>query len=267
MSVASQPSPVLRPGGYAELAAEIRGLGLMRRRPRFYAGLLGVNLLALASLVTGLLLLHHSWWAVLLAPAFGVVSTQIAFFGHDASHRQVARRERSSRMLGMFAGNLLNGLSYGWWLEKHNAHHAHPNDLDADPDMYAGAVVFDREQASRRRGVVGWVTGHQAWLFFPMLTLEALSLHESSVRALLRPRFRHRGVEAVLLAVHFTAYVALLATTLTWPQALVFFVGHQVVFGVYLGCSFAPGHKGMPMISPAESQDPLLRRRWAARAG
>ena len=48
MSVAGQPIPAIRPGGYAELAAEVRRLGLMNRRPVFYAGLLGVILLALA---------------------------------------------------------------------------------------------------------------------------------------------------------------------------------------------------------------------------
>ena len=43
MSVVSRPIPVIRPGGYAELAAEIRELGLMNRRPGYYAGLLGIT--------------------------------------------------------------------------------------------------------------------------------------------------------------------------------------------------------------------------------
>jgi fatty acid desaturase len=260
MSVVSRPSPVIRPGGYAELAAEIRELGLMNRRPVFYAGLLGILLLALGAAVAALLLLHDTWWALLLAPVFAVVSTQIGFFGHDAAHRQVSRRERASRMLGLFSANLLNGLSYGWWLDKHNAHHAHPNDLDADPDVYAGAVVFDKGQAVGRRGVAGWTTRRQAWLFVPMLTLEALNLHLSGVRAVVRPGLRHRKVEAVLLAVHVTAYVSLLAVALTWQQALVFFLVHQAVFGIYLGCSFAPGHKGMPILAPELTEDPLLRQ-------
>src|SRR6478735_6665930 len=194
MSAASQPMPAARPGGYAELAAEVRALGLMDRRLPFYAGFLGVILCALAASVTGLLMLHDTWWALLLAPVFAVVSTQIGFFGHDAAHRQISRRERTSRVLGMFAANLLNGLSYGWWLDKHNAHHAHPNDLDSDPDVRAGAVVFDEGQAVGRRGVAGWVTRHRAWLFVPMLTLEALNLHRASALAVLRTGLRHRRV-------------------------------------------------------------------------
>lgn len=50
--------------------------------------------------------------------------------------------------------------------------------------MHPGALVFDAGQARFRRGMAGWVTQHQAWLFFPLLTLEAMNLHVSSAQAL-----------------------------------------------------------------------------------
>src|SRR4051812_17966673 len=133
MSAASEPIPAIRSGGYAELAMKIRELGLMDRRPAYYAGLAGVILLGLVASVAGLLAVRDTWWTLLFAPVFAVISTQIGFFGHDAAHRQISRRERTSRTLGTLAANLFNGLSYGWWVDKHNAHHAHPNDLDSDP--------------------------------------------------------------------------------------------------------------------------------------
>ncbi len=242
------------------MAAEIRRRGLLRPRPAFYAALLAVNLLALAATVTGLLLLRDSWWAILLAPVLAVVSTQIAFFGHDAGHRQITRRRNGSRALGLLSGNLLNGLSYSWWVDKHNAHHARPNDLTTDPDVHPGALVFDSRHAVRRTGMAGWLTRYQAWLFFPLLTLEAVQLHVAGVRALMRPGARDRGLESMLLAVHVAAYLALLLTALTWQQAVVFAAVHQAVFGIYLGCSFAPGHKGMPVLEPDQAKDPLLRQ-------
>lgn len=158
------------------------------------------------------------------------------------------------------SGNLLNGLSYGWWVDKHNAHHAHPNDLTSDPDVHPGTLVFDSAQVLDRRGVAGWLTRHQAWLFFPLLSLEAIQLHVSSARALIRPGARHRGLESALLLIHVAAYVALLLTALSWPQAVAFAVVHQAVFGIYLGCSFAPNHKGMPVLEPDQAADPLLRQ-------
>jgi fatty acid desaturase len=38
-------------------------------------------------------------------------------------------------------------------------------------------------------------------------------------------------------------------------QAAVFVLVQQGLFGLYLGCSFAPNHKGMPTLSDAEELD------------
>ena len=76
----------------------------------------------------------------------------------------------------------------------------------------------------------------------------------------MRPGARHRGLESALLVVHVAGYLALLLTALTWRQAIAFGVVHQAVFGIYLGCSFAPGHKGMPNLDTDQAADPLLRQ-------
>jgi fatty acid desaturase len=260
----SRPVSPSRPGGehsgYSALVREIRDRGLLRPRPTYYLVLLGADVLGLALVVASLLLLRGSWWAILVAPAFALVSTQIAFFSHDAAHRQVARGRRGAAALGLVLGNLVNGLSYGWWVAKHNAHHAHPNDLEADPDVAVGAFVWDAGQARARSGFAAWLTRHQAGLFFPMLTLEAINLHVTSVRAVITPGIRNRPVEALLLVAHFALYGALLLTTLTPAQAAVFVVVHQSLFGLYLGSSFAPSHKGMPLLTPDQSADPLQRQ-------
>jgi fatty acid desaturase len=47
---------------------------------------------------------------------------------------------------------------------------------------------------------------------------------------------------------------------MTWTQALLFAAIHKGVQGVYLGCSFAPNHKGMPTLGAAQAADPLLRQ-------
>ena len=44
---------------------------------------------ALAGAAAGLLLLGTSWLVLLIAGALGVIFTQFAFLGHEASHRQV----------------------------------------------------------------------------------------------------------------------------------------------------------------------------------
>jgi fatty acid desaturase len=43
-------------------------------------------------------------------------------------------------------------------------------------------------------------------------------------------------------------------------QALVFIAVQQGLFGLYLGLSFAPNHKGMPILAPGEEADFLRRQ-------
>jgi fatty acid desaturase len=247
-------------GGYGELTAQIRDLGLLRRRPWSYAAAFTLVIAGLVAVVALMLTFRHSWWLLLLAPVLGVIATQTGFLGHDVGHLQVTRNPLRSRILGLVDGNLMGGLSFGWWVTKHNAHHAHPNDLERDPDVRPGALVFDAGQAAGRRGIEGWTTRHQAVLFFPFLLGEAVNLHIASIRRLFQPGLRLRIPEALLLVAHFVAYVALLVTTLTWAQAVLFVAIHKGVQGLYLGCSFAPNHKGMPTLDADQAADPLLRQ-------
>ena len=85
----------------------------------------------------------------------------------------------------MLHGNLLLGMSYGWWNDKHNRHHANPNHTDKDPDVGEGMLVWTLEQAEGRTGLHGWLTRNQAQIFFPLLTLEGFNLKVSSIRFLL----------------------------------------------------------------------------------
>ena len=74
--------------------------------------------------------------------------TQIAFLGHDAAHRQIFRSGRWNDWVSLIVANLLVGISYGWWQNKHTRHHANPNKEGADPDIALGAIALT--PASRR---------------------------------------------------------------------------------------------------------------------
>ncbi len=260
MSTSDPRGAVLR-SDYGELVREIRRRGLLHPRPAFYARLGALALAALAVLVLVLFLLRDSWWALLLAPVFGVVSAQIAFLSHDAAHRQIVRSRRLTTALCLTLGNLLNGLSYDGGLPSTTRTMRTPNDLESDPDVAAGVFVFGADQAGERRGGPAWMTRHQAALFFPLLTLEGVQpAGRGRARAAAPPGIAHRSAEGLLLFVHLVLYLALVVSALTWLQAIVFVVVHQAVLGVYLGCSFAPSHKGMPVPTAEEAADPLLRQ-------
>jgi fatty acid desaturase len=156
-------------------------------------------------------------------------------------------------------GNLGIGLSYGWWVGKHNRHHAHPNTEGADPDIAVSALAFTAAQARASRGLARLVFRYQAYLFFPLLLSEAVSLHVASVRALARRPARHRWWERALITAHGAGYLTVVLLVLSPVKAVVFILVQQGLFGLYLGCSFAPNHKGMPVLD-ATSRSDFLRR-------
>src|SRR5690606_25804035 len=105
-----------------------------------------------------------------------------------------------------------------------------------------------------------FIAKRQALWFFPLLTLEAWHLHVASVKSVLKPGGRRRGTEAALLLAHFVLYFGAVFAVLPVGKALLFLLVHQGVFGVYLGCSFAPNHKGMPVLTAEDKLDFLRKQ-------
>ncbi len=245
---------------YSELSRRVKAAGLLRRRPGYYTGKIIVTFGLFAIGWTAFVLLGSTWWQLVTAAFLGGVFTQLGFLGHDSGHRQVFKTRRATYLFGLLAGNLGIGLSFGWWMDKHNRHHAHPNDLERDPDVGSGVVVFDPSQTCRRKGLARFLTSKQAYLFFPMLVMEGLHLHLASVRALRSGVVKARWLEGSLLLAHVVAYVTVVALVLPLGQALAFVAVQQGVFGLYLGVSFAPNHKGMPMERPEYQWDYLRRQ-------
>jgi fatty acid desaturase len=239
---------------FAELGRRINAAGLLRRRPAYYVLRLGLVAAALVAGWSAFFLIGASWWTLAVAAFLAVVFAQVALVAHDLAHRQVFRTNTPSRRAGLIVGNLAIGMSYGYWMDKHTKHHANPNHDDLDPDVGPGVLVWSREAARGK----GFLARYQAWFFFPLLTLLGLSLKRDSIRALRDGTVKRRGLESVLLAVHLVGYAAALLLVLSPLQALAFLVVHQALFGVYLGMTFAPNHKGMP--HPTGDEDFLRKQ-------
>lgn len=246
---------------FTELTRRVQAEGLMGRTYGFYWTCLGAAVVALGSLVAGMVLLGDSWLQLLLAGALGIVMAQLGFLGHEASHRQMFRSARWNDWTGRVLSGLLVGISYGWWMHKHTRHHASPNQLGKDPDIVSGAVAFSAE-AVETRGTVGeWLARRQGYFYLPLLALEGLSLHVSSVRHLLdRKPVRHRWVEILFVGVRLVGYPVAVFLLLP-PGIAVAFIGVQVgVFGFLLGGAFTPNHVAMPIVDRGIKVDFLRRQ-------
>jgi fatty acid desaturase len=238
------------PGDFRFLAAQVRSAGLLDRRRGYYWAKIILTVGAFAAGWAAFFVLGASWANLGVAAFLGVMSTQLGFLGHDAGHGQIFTTRRANRLVGLGVGNALVGLSYGWWVPKHSAHHAHPNQLGRDPDIGVGLVgpPDTDSETGQYRGFAGWMARHQAGLFFPLMVLRSAGLYYMGIQDLVRRRDRAGVAEPLLLAVHAAFYLTAVFWVLPLPMAVAFIAVHQAVFSFYLGCSFAPNHKGMPTL-------------------
>ena len=257
-----------KPGGnrsnptteYSALLRTVRDAGLLRRRTGFYVLVFSIITLALGGAVTGFVLLGDTWYQLLIAGVLGIILTQYAFLAHEASHRQVFTSGKANDLAGRTLANLFVGISYSWWMTKHSRHHANPNIVGKDPDIEQDFVSFREEDAAKTTGLYAWATKRQGYLFFPALALEGLNLHILGFKTVFgRGAVDRRWLEISMLVTRIGAYLTVIFLFL--PIGLGFaFIGVQLaVFGIYMGASFAPNHKGMPIL-PHDSKVDFLRR-------
>ena len=249
---------------YAELRGLLAQQGLFDSQPVYYAGKALQNLSFLL-LALGILVTTNLFWVQMLNAAFlAFVFTQIAFMGHDAGHRQIFQSVWKTNVFGLLC-TLLTAISYSWWTEKHNQHHRNPNHLEQDPDVRLQFLAFSDEQSGNAQGVSRAIVKHQAHLFFPLLLLQSFAIRFRSINFLLSKGARFRVIEALFIAIHVLIYLGCVLALLGVWQGMAFILVHQMLFGLYMGSTFAPNHKGMLVLTGNGSLDLLRQQVLTAR--
>ena len=241
---------------YVELRRRITQKGLLNKRPLYYTHKLIVTLSLLGLSLALVVAIDTLWLQLLNALFLAFVFGQLGFIGHDAGHYQVFRKAKRNEMLGL-GFNLLLAVSRSWWVDKHNRHHSNPNDSELDPDVDFPIFAFTEAQASTKKGFAHQVVKYQAFLLFPLMLFEAINLRISSVRFLVGNGRKARYVytESIFIILHVGLYVAFLLYFLGPFQGAMFAIVNQAMFGLYMGMSFAPNHKGMPMVDGESEWD------------
>ncbi len=177
-------------------------MGLLERRPGYYRAKITLTVAAYAGGWVLFVLAGNSWTALAVAPLLGVIFTQLGsighftqlgFIGHDAGHNQVYRTRRRNRILGLAAGNALIGLSFGWWVPKHNAH---PNEIGRDPDLAETAPPAPGAPGDRPGAVADCLARWQAPMFFPLMLLRSSGMHVLGIKRLCQRRDHAAAAEA-----------------------------------------------------------------------
>lgn len=118
---------------------------------------------------------------------------QAAFIGHDAGHTGITHNRKWDNIIGLFAGNVCNGIGISWWKNTHNVHHIVTNSADHDPDIqhlpvfaisdtffgslfsqyHSATMVFDK--------TTQLFVSYQHWYWIPMMMLAKWSLYGQSI--------------------------------------------------------------------------------------
>ena len=250
---------------YAELKRRVAARGLFEPQPRFYIFTAASTLALVAGAFTLLFVSQPLATAIVAAALLAIGSSHLGFLLHDIAHRQLVPAGRWADALQLLTGPLLLGLSGAWWKDKHDRHHAHPNDAERDPDIQIGFLAFSDEQARQKRGLSRYVVRYQAQLIVPLLFLEGFHLRAAGVKFLATTRTRFRRTELALLAVHAVCYSTAIVAAVGPLRAILVIGVHQALFGLYAGTVFAPNHKGMPIVGPTSTLTYLERQVVTAR--
>ncbi len=250
---------------YAELKHQIKEAGLLEKQPLYCMKRIALLVVLLTVSIAFLFLVKPFWLQIFNAAFLAIITTQLGLVGHEAGHRQIFRATWKNEIFGLFAGNLLIGLSNGWWTIRHNQHHSHPNEHDADPDVYIPLIAFSSEALQGKGKLLLSVMRYQAYFFFPALTLVYAGFQGISMQYAIKEKPKYAVAELTLLILHFVCYFGIVFYCLGIWHAIIFILLHHLLTGVYMGSIFAPNHKGMPVLEKNSKIDFLHRQIITAR--
>lgn len=256
-------TPQKRAGSdYSGLLKIIKEEGLLARTIPFYVGVFTLTTIVGLLSWGAVFMIGDSWWNIIPAIVLGACAAQYGFLAHESSHRQIFTSNKINDWVGIFLADLFVGLGYGWWMHKHNKHHANPNKVGKDPDIAINVLSFTPQSLAEKKGLEKLLSKHQGKLFFGFLLFTGFDLLFESYKALLNPKsnVKRRKLELILITTRVIVPIVLAFFLMSPILAAVFSLVMMMSLGWFMGSAFAPNHKGMPMISEKLKIDFLRRQ-------
>lgn len=253
---------------YAELITQVKEKGLLTKNPSFYVKRFIFFSIVALTFWTSIALMASTgnyWLLFVIVPLVvlqGVIVAQFGFIAHEAAHRQIFHNNKWNDTAGLIVANLFAGLSYGFWLKKHNKHHQKPNQIGEDPDINLRVLAFTVENRDSKPVAERFLTKRQGYLFPVLLLFTGFDLLLDSFLSIVRPSKFHpnrRWVEFAMIVVRQALPIAFFFfffnPLLAGPLWMIFMCSS----GFFLGAAFAPNHKGMPLV-PKDSDATFFQR-------
>jgi fatty acid desaturase len=249
----------------AELRRRLAAAGCFRRAPALMAVHMAAVLAAFGCGYALLLTGPPAWLRGFTLLGLAIASVHAGIVAHDAGHGTITRRPGPRLLLGLVFNTLLTGLCWSHFQRIHTRHHAHCNEREEDQDMRSSILSLYPEAAAEKRTTFSrLVTRHQAWLLWPLVSLQGFELKVDSV-ATLRSDAAAARLDGPVLALHVLLWLVPPTLVLGLPAALLNYALLTWLIGPYLGAVFIPNHIGMRVIAPGERLSALDQQRITTR--
>lgn len=252
---------------FRKLTTQMEEAGLFETNYTFYYKLgvvyAGMFLLVVAGVLLSDRLIVHALAGALL----GLFWQQVAYIGHDLGHNAITHNRVMDSCWGLIVGNLMTGVSMGWWKRSHNVHHIVTNSVDYDPDIqhlpvmavdptFLSKPIFSTYQGQYLQldKVTHFFVKIQHWLYYPIMAVARVNLYIQSINhALVLDYFAktkdlvwRRDLQIASLAGFWTWLIVLTMQLPTWQSRVVFLVPAHVVAGL-LHVQITISHFAMPV--------------------
>ena len=199
-------------------------------------------------------------WGLLLLPITALFTTTIAMIGHEGVHSSACKSKAGNISIATLAFPLFPGLSMNYWREKHNVqHHAFPNVIQKDPDIYSWPLTFSSEEYQSSGPLRRFFQKYlQAYIFWPIITpLVGHLMRYDGLKYIVTAPFKAKKnrfskmylLDVSMLCAHFFLWLGLpILLGLSWQITVGFYVMLWAAVGLYLTAIFLPGHAGRPIV-------------------
>lgn len=231
---------------YRELRINVIGAGILKRDYFYYILITFLDLSGFIFFIYLFITGKNLLFLTLTCLGISFFAVRIGGLIHDAGHRAIFKSSLANDLYGYVCAYLV-ALPFSVWKIKHNAHHAHTNETDSDPDLEI-PMSFTKEQSERQNFMVRLIRRHQAWLYYPLGSLVSFTLRIKAFKHYLQNFSKKTLFQMILQLSGMFLWYVLPFMVFPLNKALLFFILTNEASGFYMLNIFAPNHKGMPQI-------------------
>jgi fatty acid desaturase len=240
--------------GFTDLQRRVGEAGLLRRQPKYFVAKIALTVGCYGIGWVGVVVLRDSWLQLAVALYLAFWHVQLGLIVHDVGHLQAFAQRWLNRAICLLCGNLLMGVSSGWWVRYHNRHHSFPNHRRNDPTVARRLALFAIRDAPEQAAILrrAYLRGYP-FSFFLLYAFLAPASQVGSLWLALARRMRDAALEFTLIAAHLSLYLTALVATVPTEKIVYFVAIEYAIAGLYLGAILAPNHIGMPVWDDADA--------------